>query len=1002
MNSFVAATVLLAAGFTVRAAGLDALKDALAARRTRALLVMRGGKIVYEWHAADSAPDRRHGTASLAKALVGGMSLATALSDGRMGVDDPAAKFIPAWRGDPLKSKITIRHLATHSSGIEDAEQDGKPHMELPGWKGAFWRREPDPFSIAVAQAPVLFAPGTSYAYSNPGMAALACAVTASLEGAPQQDLRALLKERVMGPLGVPDEEWSIGYGRAYEVDGLRLYANWGGGSFTARATARVGQLMLQRGRWNGRQLFPRAWVEKMVTPAGTPLPDRRGGDPNPASGLCWWTNADGVWGAVPRDAFAGAGAGHQIMLVAPSLDLVVVRYGAALVEPAGRAGFWRAAYEHLFQPVMAALNAPPPYPPSPVVRKITFAPEASIVRQAIDSDNWPITWMDDDAQFTSYGDGWGFEPRTELKLSQGFARIIGAPEAFQAENVRSPTGERTGDGKAGPKASGMLMVNGVLYMWVRNTGNAQLAWSEDRGRSWQWGFRIDTSFGSPAFLNFGRNYGGARDGYVYAYSQDGPSAYESYDGIVLARAPKERMRDRAAWELFARLDAAGRPVWTDDIRERGPVFTYPGRCQRVDVVYNPGIQRYLMALGYDHSGGWGIFDAPEPWGPWTTAFHTGNWGLGGTHGYRLPPKWISRDGRGMQLIFSGVKPNDAFCARAMTLEVTGPPYPPSKAIKLTWDDYANKVIIGDARRTGDNWPSTWGDDDVLYTSLGDGSGFSNRQPRLTLAFARIFGDSPALHGEDLPSDIDAPMGGGSSGIKSSGLLMVDRVLYLFVRNYKVDGDYRHSRLAWSRNYGKNWTWADWHFSDTFGCPDFVQFGPNYRGARDRFVYIVSQANNDAYGFSPDIVMARVPRDRIASRDAWEFFAGPDMGGRPQWSRDIAQRWPAFTDPRGAQRISMSYNAALKRYILTASHRVGATAHNASLGVFDAPEPWGPWTTLYYDDHWSANDRTYHHKFPPRYMSRDGRVMWLVYSGLDGGNYAFCLRKATLEAPASR
>ena len=69
-------------------------------------------------------------------------------------------------------------------------------------------------------------------------MAALAYAVTASLKGG---DLRGLLKERVLDPIGVPERHWSIGYGRAYEVDGLKLYANWGGGNFTARAAARIG-----------------------------------------------------------------------------------------------------------------------------------------------------------------------------------------------------------------------------------------------------------------------------------------------------------------------------------------------------------------------------------------------------------------------------------------------------------------------------------------------------------------------------------------------------------------------------------------------------------------------------------------------------------------------------------------------------------------------------------------------------------------------------------------
>jgi hypothetical protein len=178
----------------------------------------------------------------------------------------------------------------------------------------------------------------------------------------------------------------------------------------------------------------------------------------------------------------------------------------------------------------------------------------------------------------------------------------------------------------------------------------------------------METGFGSPAFLNFGRDYAGARDGFVYTYTQDGPSAYESDNSLLLARVPKERIRDRGAWEFFMGLDGGGRPRWTADVAQAGPVFSYPANCQRVDVVYDAGIKRYLMALAFDHTGGWGLFDAPEPWGPWTTILYR-QWDVAGTHGYRLPAKWISEDGLELMLVFSGVKPNDAFCTRTLTLQ---------------------------------------------------------------------------------------------------------------------------------------------------------------------------------------------------------------------------------------------------------------------------------------------------------------------------------------------
>ena len=363
-------------------ARLAAMTKTLAARRTKNFLVVRQGKLVHEWYAADSGPDQKHYTASLAKAIVGGTSLTIALQDGRLKPDDPASKYILAWRADPLRSKITVRQLATHSSGIEDAEQDDLPHEKLPGWKGAFWRRDPDPFSIALRDAPVVFEPGTKYAYSNPGMAAVAYVVTAALKGATQADIRTLLKERLLDPLGVPESEWSIGYGRAYQLDRLQLYANWGGGSFTARAIARLGQLMLQRGEWNNQKLLSPAWVDRVTGYAGTPLPERRPGQPAPGSGLGWWTNFNGVWKKVPNDAFAGAGAGHQVLLVAPSLDLVMVRNGGVLAEPGERLGFWGAVEQYLFNPLMEAVLQYPdnpgvrlPYPPSAAIEKATFAP---------------------------------------------------------------------------------------------------------------------------------------------------------------------------------------------------------------------------------------------------------------------------------------------------------------------------------------------------------------------------------------------------------------------------------------------------------------------------------------------------------------------------------------------------------------------------------------------------------------------------------------------------
>lgn len=654
---------------------LDEIRDSLATRGTKTFLVIRHDKIVYEWYAQDFDQKKQHYTASLAKALVGGTSLMLALNDGLIDVDDPAWKYIPAWKDHPEKSKITIRHLATHSSGIEDAEYKGMPHDQLPGWKGAFWKRDPDPFSISRDQAPVIFPPGDDYAYSNTGMAMLAYAVTSSLKNAPQSDILSLLRERIMRPIGVADGDWSIGYGRAYEIDGLKLYANWGGGSYTARAVASVGRLMLKKGNWEGKQLVSSDWVEKMVTYAGTPLPDRPAGNPSPASGLGWWVNYDGVWSSVPKDAFAGAGAGNQVLLVFPSLDLIIVRNGATLGKESEGEGFWGGLEKYLFNPVCQMITNSK----SPIITDIEWSPAESIIRKATGkgkdgSDNWPMTWADDDNLYTAYGDGYGFDPIVPNKLGLGFAKIIGNVENFSGENIRSD-GENTGIGRSGKKASGLLMVDGILYMWARNADNngnhCQLAWSKDYAKTWTWRDWKFEELGYLTFINFGKDYTGVPEkhkNYVYMVSHDNPNAYESADHFILARVPKDKITKRDAYEFFVKIGSDGEPVWTNDIQKRGSVFTNPGRCRRSSISYNAGLNRYLWwqqdrvgDADTRFSGGFGIYDAPEPWGPWTVVYHTNDWDVGPGESGCFPTKWMSGDGKTCYLVFSG---NDNFSVR--------------------------------------------------------------------------------------------------------------------------------------------------------------------------------------------------------------------------------------------------------------------------------------------------------------------------------------------------
>jgi CubicO group peptidase (beta-lactamase class C family) len=323
------------------AQALDTLKNRLAAN-SKALLVIRNDRVVYEWYAEGHSAAAKHYTASMAKAIVGGVSFGIALTDSRIALDDTVATYVPQWKSDPRKSRITIRQLGSHASGLEDAEADGLPHEKLTGWKGDFWKRlDPpnDPFTIARDRTPALFGPGDRFQYSNPGIAMLTYAVTASMAA----DIRTLLRDRVMRPIGAVDGDWSIGYGATFTVGDLPLVAAWGGGGYTARAVARIGRLMLRDGDWNGVQLLGKEAVRRITTDAGTPG----------HGGIGWWSNNSGKYPGVPKDAYWGSGAGHQVVLVIPSLKLIAVRNGGSLGEAMEHHDMLN---ETLFAPLIAAI----------------------------------------------------------------------------------------------------------------------------------------------------------------------------------------------------------------------------------------------------------------------------------------------------------------------------------------------------------------------------------------------------------------------------------------------------------------------------------------------------------------------------------------------------------------------------------------------------------------------------------------------------------------------
>lgn len=334
--------------------------------------------------------------------------------------------------------------------------------------------------------------------------------------------------------------------------------------------------------------------------------------------------------------------------------------------------------------------EAAPPYPPSPAIESMVWHWDTHRTA-APGSDLWPTTWGPDGGLYAAWGDGGGFGgTNSDGRVSLGFARIEGPPESFVGANLN---GGRDAENPASfptkGKTGGILCVDGVLYARLNLQDgvwpdvNHGLAWSEDLGKTWQttpWVWpKGDGNFKPTGFLNFGKDYSGVPahlGNYVFVYGTRQGDTGNRY----LARVLKDRMRDRGAYEFFGGLGADGLPLWSSDVTRLRPVFSDPNGTGST-VTYHPVLKRYLLCGFHGGPASLGIFDAPEPWGPWTTVAYYDDWGEMGKDGHGLtcdfPQKWMSADGLTMWCVFSvygegakvGIRAHDCFNLVKVTLE---------------------------------------------------------------------------------------------------------------------------------------------------------------------------------------------------------------------------------------------------------------------------------------------------------------------------------------------
>jgi CubicO group peptidase (beta-lactamase class C family) len=283
---------------------------------TRALLILRDGKIVAERYATGFGPKSRMLSWSVAKSVTG-LLVGIMVGDGRLALDEPAP--VAAWQqpGDP-RSRITLRHIMQMRSGLAHIEQ-GEEREKADTLRMLVGSGAPDQAGYAAAK-PLRHQPGSFFNYSTASSTLLAGIVTDRLTGsrhpeARRQAMARFMAARLSAPLGLSSLV------AEYDASGTML-----GGAMmhmTARDYAKIGELLRNRGRADGRQIVPETWVDFMINPSPA----------NPAYGGQVWLNRAGQQsdlfpGLASSRIYGAVGYRGQFVIVSPEQRLTVVRLG--------------------------------------------------------------------------------------------------------------------------------------------------------------------------------------------------------------------------------------------------------------------------------------------------------------------------------------------------------------------------------------------------------------------------------------------------------------------------------------------------------------------------------------------------------------------------------------------------------------------------------------------------------------------------------------------------
>lgn len=288
-------------------------------------MIIRHGHVVAEgWWYPFSAQLHQQ-LYSLSKSFTG-TAIGMAIDEKRLKLDDPVISFFPKDQPSAISSNLAalkVRHLLSMSVGQEKDSILTLEHTP----EGTTWEE-------TFLSLPIVYKPGSRFLY-NSASSYMLSSIIKQVSG---HNVHAYLKPRLYDPLGITGATWTEN----------REGVNMGASDLRIRTEdiGKLGQLYLQQGKWNGRQLISRRWVE---------LATRKEIDSNPGQsswsygyGFQFWMN--------PPGGFRADGAYGQYSIVFPAKDAVVV----ITSESADKEATMHTVWDHLFPALTGHRILPP------------------------------------------------------------------------------------------------------------------------------------------------------------------------------------------------------------------------------------------------------------------------------------------------------------------------------------------------------------------------------------------------------------------------------------------------------------------------------------------------------------------------------------------------------------------------------------------------------------------------------------------------------------------